>query len=401
MNSRMPKRIAVVNAVALLLIAALVVVVVATDDGDESAAGGETRRYYLAAEEASWDYAPDGANAVTGEPFDEDAGVFVTRADDLVGSRYRKALFRGYTDDSFSARLDQGADWEHLGMLGPVIHAEVGDTVEVVLLNRTKRPVSLHPHGLRYAKSDEGAPYADGTSGERDRGDDSVAPGERRTYTWEVPERAGPGPGDGSSTMWMYMSHVDEVADQYAGLMGPIIVTAAGQADDDGKPEDVDRELVANFMVVDENGSPYLPANVRGLDREPDLEDETFVESNLMHAINGFVYGNGPGFQATPGERVRWYLMGMGTEVDLHTPHWHGQTATVMGMRTDVASLLPGTMVVADMEPDESGRWLFHCHVNDHISAGMSALFDVDEDPDGGSEVAFSRNMRERHSAAH
>ena len=24
------------------------------------------------------------------------------------------------------------------------------------------------------------------------------------------------------------------------------------------------------------------------------------------------------------GERVRWYVMGMGTEVDLHTPHWHG-----------------------------------------------------------------------------
>jgi manganese oxidase len=178
----------------------------------------------------------------------------------------------------------------------------------------------------------------------------------------------------------MYMSHVDEVADQYAGLMGPIIVTKRGAARPDGTPSDVDRELVANFMVVDENGSPYLGRNIRSLPRHGrrvDPEDEGFVESNLMHGINGFVYGNGPGFEAAKGERVRWYLMGMGTEVDLHTPHWHGATATVMGMRTDVASLLPGQMAVADMRPDVAARWLFHCHVNDHISAGMSSLFNV------------------------
>jgi hephaestin len=91
---------------------------------------------------------------------------------------------------------------------------------------------------------------------------------------------------------------------------------------------------------------------------------------------------------------VRWYLMGMGTEVDLHTPHWHGQTATVIGMRTDVTSLLPGTMIVADMEPDEPGAWLFHCHVNDHISAGMSALFDV------GGETADTGGRAEANGHA-
>ena len=69
--------------------------------------------------------------------------------------------------------------------------------------------------------------------------------------------------------------------------------------------------------------------------------------------------------------------MAMGTEVDLHTPHWHGNTVTAMGMRTDVVSLLPATMITADMEPDAPGTWLFHCHVADHISAGMQALFNV------------------------
>jgi hephaestin len=77
------------------------------------------------------------------------------------------------------------------------------------------------------------------------------------------------------------------------------------------------------------------------------------------------------------GERVRWYVMDLGTETDLHTPHWHGNTVLVTGMRTDSLSLLPGSMVVADMVPDDVGTWLYHCHVNDHITAGMQALYTV------------------------
>jgi manganese oxidase len=69
--------------------------------------------------------------------------------------------------------------------------------------------------------------------------------------------------------------------------------------------------------------------------------------------------------------------MGMGTEVDLHTPHWHGNTVLTAGMRTDVLSLLPATMAVADMTPDDPGTWLYHCHVADHISAGMLARYTV------------------------
>jgi hephaestin len=34
-------------------------------------------------------------------------------------------------------------------------------------------------------------------------------------------------------------------------------------------------------------------------------------------------------------------------------------------------------MVTADMQPDDPGTWLFHCHVADHVTAGMQALYDV------------------------
>ena len=34
-------------------------------------------------------------------------------------------------------------------------------------------------------------------------------------------------------------------------------------------------------------------------------------------------------------------------------------------------------LMVADMRPDDLGTWLFHCHVNGHIRAGMLALYHV------------------------
>lgn len=46
-------------------------------------------------------------------------------------------------------------------------------------------------------------------------------------------------------------------------------------------------------------------------------------------------------------------------------------------MRTDVTALLPAQMVVADMTADNPGIWLFHCHVNDHITAGMQTRYQV------------------------
>jgi FtsP/CotA-like multicopper oxidase with cupredoxin domain len=197
-----------------------------------------------------------------------------------------------------------------------------------------------------------------------------------------VPDTAGPGPMDGSSVMWMYHSHVDEVADDYAGLVGPIIVTSADMARPDGTPKDVDREFAVQFKVSNENVSPYLARNIKTFAGTPDAvdpEDGDFQESNMMHTINGYVFGNQPLSSMTmmAGEHVRFYLMGMGTEVDLHTPHFHGNTVVAQGMRTDVVNLLPASMVVADMVPDNPGTWLFHCHVNDHITAGMITRYRV------------------------
>ena len=81
----------------------------------------------------------------------------------------------------------RSSDWEHLGMLGPLLRAEVGDTIRVVFKNNGRHPFSLHPHGVFYAKDSEGAQYEDGTGSNK-----GVPPGGSHTYVWPVPERAGP-----------------------------------------------------------------------------------------------------------------------------------------------------------------------------------------------------------------
>lgn len=45
---------------------------------------------------------------------------------------------------------------------GPVIRAEVGDTIQVVFYNRASKPFSMQPHGVFYEKDYEGTVYNDG-----------------------------------------------------------------------------------------------------------------------------------------------------------------------------------------------------------------------------------------------
>jgi manganese oxidase len=369
-----------VSLAALTLVLVAVVASLAACGGEETQKkiAPKTRTYYIAADPVDWDFAPKGMDEISGKSFNADEDVFVQRGEHRIGRVYRKALYREYTDDTFSELKERPEEEDYLGTLGPLIRAEVGDTIKVHFKNNTDFPASMHPHGVFYKKGSEGAPYQDGTSGKKNKGDDVVKPGEEHTYTWEVPGRAGPGPEDPSSIAWMYHSHVDESDDTNTGLIGPIIVTRKGEAREDGSPKGVDEEFVTLFTIFDENRSHYLDYNIKHFAGDPegvDTEDEDFIESNLMHSINGYVFGNMPLMKMEKGDKVRWYAMAMGTEVDLHTPHWHGNTVTVMGMRTDVVDILPATMVVADMVPDDPGTWFYHCHVNDHIDAGMTARY--------------------------
>ena len=75
--------------------------------------------------------------------------------------------------------------------------------------------------------------------------------------------------------------------------------------------------------------------------------------------------------------RSALYASSLGGEVNLHTPHWHGNVVTINGHRTDIFSLLPAEFVTADMVPDAVGTWMFPCHVDKHLEAGMTAMYEV------------------------
>ena len=296
------------------------------------------RHYYIAAEDVSWNYAPSGINLLNATPIRQPWSLKL---------QWPKTRFIEYTDDTFTTRKTQ-PDW--LGILGPIIRAEVGDEIVVEFLNRGHVAHDMHPHGLRYDKDNEGSVYLPFGKGDR------VAPGRKFTYHWFATDASGPGAGQTSSIVWWYHAHVDPAIEINAGLLGPIIITAKGKAKPDGSPVDVDREFVASFMIFDE-----MAAKPAG----------------LFYSINGFIFGNLPGLYMKQGEKVRWHLLGMGNEIDLHTPHWHGETVVEGTRHTDVIELLPGSMKTVDMIADNPGTWMFHCHVEDHMEAGMMAVFTI------------------------
>jgi FtsP/CotA-like multicopper oxidase with cupredoxin domain len=296
------------------------------------------REYWIAAEKISWNYAPSVRNQI-----DPDAGLGVW-GESLKYTKYR---YIGYTDSSYTIPLSQ-AEW--MGILGPNIRGVVGDTIVVHFLNRTDRPLSMHPHGVLYSKDNEGA--------DSNSKGANVLPGESYKYTWVVDEASGPGPNDPSTIVWLYHSHVMGEEEINLGLIGTLVITRKGMESSYSNPfpRDVDHEFISLFMIFNE---------------------ENDEEGGLKHAINGRIFGNLSGYETNIGKRVRWHIAALGNEQDNHTIHWHGQTVLNHGHRTDVIEVLPASMVSVDMIPRSPGSWLLHCHVNDHMMAGMSTRWHV------------------------
>ncbi|XP_030009984.1 hephaestin-like protein 1 isoform X3 [Sphaeramia orbicularis] len=369
------------------------------------------RVYYVGIVEDLWDYAPSGKNLLNGKDIqnDESASVFLLKGPDRVGSVYKKAMYRQYTDATYT-RLAPRPGW--LGFLGPILRAEVDDVIVVHLKNFATRNYSMHPHGVFYEKDAEGALYPDGTSNKLKK-DDSVPPGGSYTYRWEVRPEFAPTADDANCLTWVYHSHLDAPRDIASGLIGALLTCKKGilkesnslnldqhelQSVIESARNDVDQDVFLMFYVVDENLSWYLTENVQNLTDVP--EDEDFEESNLMHAINGFMFGNMPKLELCQHRAVAWHLFGMGNEVDIHSAFFHGNTLLDRGHRTDVLSLFPATFATAEMVPKSLGKWLLTCQVNDHLQAGMQAFYEVKSCGTDTSPTAENGVVRNYYLAA-
>jgi manganese oxidase len=324
----------------------------------------KTRHYYIAAEKQLWDFAPEGRDVVCGMPLSPS-----------IQAQHASIKIRyvAYTDATFTKRQKENAS---LGILGPVLRGVTGENIAVTFWNRADAPLSMHPHGLKYDKDSEGSYYQPGAG----RGA-AVATGAKFTYVWQLDSRSGPSPSEPSSKAWLYHSHVTGDEEVNLGLVGFIIVTDPARARPDGTPVDVDREFGCLFKIFNESGFDPEAEEAAESNRKADgsppgktwSQIQELKEEGERHAINGRIFGNLSGLEMNTGERVRWYLFGLGSENDFHTPHWHGLRVVEGGRGTDVIELLPASMKVADMVADNPGTWLFHCHVADHMMQGMFA----------------------------
>ncbi|XP_054852243.1 hephaestin isoform X2 [Eublepharis macularius] len=364
-------------------------------------AEGTTRVYYLGIREVEWDYAPLRRNEITGQSITDDlaASNFLQPAKNRIGSIYKKSVYKQYVDSTYTTEVPKPT-W--LGFLGPIIQAEVGDTIRVHLKNFATRPFTVHPHGVFYEKDSEGSQYPD-TSSQDLKKDDAILPGGNHTYTWTVPEDHGPTTDDPACLTWIYHSHIDAPKDIATGLIGPLLICKEGTLKSiSQRRHDVDLDFFLMFSVIDENKSWHLRENIVSFCRDPesvDEEDEEFRESNQMHAINGYVFGNLPMMTMCAGDHVSWHLFGMGNEIDVHTAFFHGQTLTIRGHRTDVASLFPATFVTAEMIPHNIGKWLLSCQVHDHL-LGMEAFYEVRNCSYQDTEPELKGKLRKYYIAA-
>ncbi|KAI1891570.1 hypothetical protein AGOR_G00145150 [Albula goreensis] len=336
-----------------------------------------TRQYFIGINEIQWDYAPSGQNLILNKTIKEDehAGTFLERGDTKIGHVYKKAVYQQYSDATFRHLIDK-PQW--LGFLGPVISAEEGDTVIVHLKNMATRPYTLHAHGMNYNKTNEGALYPDDT-GKEEKHDDRVNPGKSHTYIWQLSSQHAPTKDDSNCLTRVYHSHLNAPKDIASGLIGPLVICKKDTWDLHGDKA-ADYLYVLMFTISDENLSWYLDDNIKMYTKAPakvDKEDEDFQESNKMHSINGYVYGNLPGLTMCVGDKIHWHLFGMGNEADIHSVSFHGQILTERKYHVDTISLFPASFVNAQMEPSNPGRWLLGCNVNDHVDAGMQAMFEV------------------------
>uniref|UniRef100_A0A8C4WDV5 Plastocyanin-like domain-containing protein n=1 Tax=Gopherus evgoodei TaxID=1825980 RepID=A0A8C4WDV5_9SAUR len=265
-------------------------------------------RYYIAAEEVFWDYA--GLKKRLGQMNDRSSH-------DGGNTIYKKVIFQSYVDSTFTTREPEGEYEEHLGILGPIIRAEVDDVIQVHFKNLASRPYSLHSHGLFYEKSSEG----------------TIQPNDTYTYVWFATKRSGPVQPGAACRSWAYYSAINPEKDIHSGLIGPILICQKGTlSTSNNRPVDT-REFVLLFMVFDEEKSWYFNKHSKRTYSEKTSEVQKYYKFHeSMHysdevAINGIIY-HLQGLRMYKDELVRWHLLNMGGSKDIHVVHFHGQTFT-------------------------------------------------------------------------
>jgi FtsP/CotA-like multicopper oxidase with cupredoxin domain len=280
---------------------------------------GAVREYWIAAVPVVWHVVPSERDAIMGQTFDPAKTTMQT------------VVYRRFTKD-WAKMIPNGPD--DRGIQGPLIRAEVGDTILVHFENLdtvSNEPHSMHFHGVHYRFGSDGS-YIPGFSGP---GAD-VKPG--RSFTYRLV--AGPD----SVGVWPYHDHSPSMDQSIAGgLYGALSIAAPGAP-------------------------------------KPDHEFVVFLESQLgFNTIDGRAFvGNTPVFHAKVGDLVQWDVLALGD--DHHTFHVHAHRwRNADGTFEDVRDVGPAQSFAVQWREDDPGTWLYHCHVEAHMMNGMIGIYRVSQ----------------------
>ncbi|XP_048192248.1 coagulation factor VIII isoform X2 [Perognathus longimembris pacificus] len=320
-----------------------------------------TRHYFIAAVERLWDY------GMSRSPH-------VLRNRDKSGSapQFKKVVFQEFTDGSFSQPLYRGELNKHLGILGPYIRAEVEDNIVVTFKNQASRPYSFYSSLIFYKE--------DNRQGAEPR-KNFVKPNETKTYFWEVQHHMAPTKDEFDCKAWAYFSDVDLEKDVHSGLIGPLLICHTNTLNPAHGRQVTVQEFALFFTIFDETKSWYFTENMERNCRTScniQKEDPTLKENYRFHAINGYVMDTLPGLVMAQDQRIRWYLLSMGSNENIHSIHFSGHVFTVRKTeeyRMAVFNLYPGVFETVEMLPSKAGIWRVECLIGEHLNAGMSTLF--------------------------
>jgi FtsP/CotA-like multicopper oxidase with cupredoxin domain len=284
-------------------------------------ASAATREYWVAAVPTVWNLAPNERNAIEGMMFEPSQTVFPT----VVYRRFTRGWRRPLRNNP------RGSSNQDL-IPGPLLQARVGDRIVVHFKNEDttfKNPHSMHFHGVHYKPSSDGA-FVPGFSGR----DADVKPGRAWTYRLRA--------GADSTGVWPYHDHSPSMDDSIGGGMyGMLSILGA-------RERAPDRE----FQVVFHEHGDFQT-----------IDERSFV-------------GNTPVFTSRVGQLVQWDVMAIGSEH--HTFHVHGHRwRDPDGTPRDTKTVGPAESFRFRWVERDPGTWLYHCHVEQHMMAGMIGIYRV------------------------
>jgi FtsP/CotA-like multicopper oxidase with cupredoxin domain len=264
--------------------------------------------------------APNGRDAITGTALQPARTIFPTVVYRRYTKGWRTLLPNNPTADGNQDRIP-----------GPLLRARVGDRLVVHFKNLDvlmRHSHSMHFHGVHYRPSSDGA-FVPGFSGR----DGDVKPGQTWTYRLTA--------GEDSAGAWPYHDHSRSMDESIAGGMyGMLSILGRG----DVRP---DREFVVVFAAMGDFQT---------------IDGRAFV-------------GNTPVFRSRVGETVQWDVMGMGSEH--HTFHVHGHRWITADGPRDTQTVGPAESFRIRWREEDPGTWLYHCHVEAHMAAGMIGTYQV------------------------